>query len=80
MVLPRGDARSVHSVTPEAKSKEGGEALRILQQESACDSAPSGNLSKIRTPKIPESQGGRILEALEFCFESLAEQKLVNGF
>ena len=69
------DPRSVHSVTPEAESQEGGQALRILQQEF---SAPSGNLGKILqnpTPKIPESQGGRITAALEFCLEGLAEQK-----
>ena len=74
------DPRSVHSVTPEAESQEGGQALRILQQEF---SAPSGNLGKILqnpTPKIPESQGGRITAALEFCLEGLAEQKLVDEF
>ena len=69
-----------HSVTPEAESQEGGQALRILQQEF---SGPSGNLGKILqnpTPKIPESQGGRITAALEFCLEGLAEQKLVDEF
>ena len=69
------DARSVHSVTPGADSREVGEPLRILKQNVLRRNRTLGILGRISRPKSRERRSAESQAALWFCLGAVPARK-----